>query len=767
MKRINLQYRSQAQRGAPYVASLLSLLLASSALSGQVTPDLSGAARNSTLAARADVEITVLATRKAEPTLETSGTATVVGADSILSTGAVSLTDALKYEPNVSVPFDFAGQSGLVPYLGGGDQGINIRGLEDSRIAIFVDGIRQPDDFVAQSFQGQGGPGRIYFDPAVLDQIELFKSASSSLYGSDAMGGALAAQTINPRSLLGDSLSGETLQNSLTYSSINTSLNNRFSAASGNGKFATSLVYSFRDGHETINNGDVDPNPQDFESHAVVWKALYAESIWSLESTFDYFQRQTFTDANAAEGPFFGGMISNENISQDDERERIRLSLDGTLAPDGGTALFDTLKSKLYWQDSSFDTKNVQQGIVFGGARDRRNIITYDTETYGFDLQADKFIFGDAVSHGITYGFEVARTDVSTDFERIDFDPSGIPSSSNRIGMAPSEVTNYGFFIRDEITLGEEARWVITPGLRVDIYDVSPENSADFLARTIIPGTGVSTEAVDYENTAIAPSLSVLYALTDDTNVYGTYSRGVRNPTAEELNGVFTHGSDFIVVPNKDLKEETSDSFEVGLQRSTREHAFQVAAFYNFYDNFLESNVLLTDNVAPTPDVLTTVNRGKSKIYGLELSWDWRLPESLLGASGFEAGASLGWTEGEDTDSDEPLNSIDPWKFVSYFGYENPGDTWGARLSATYISSKERGDINGALDTVDSVTLFDLIGHVQLSDHWSLRGGVNNLTDEAYFLWSTARRGGGHGGSAASRNTQPGRNFFISVDAKF
>ena len=131
----------------------------------------------------------------------------------MLTQGAVSLGDALRYEPGVSVPFDFAGQSGFVPYLGGGDQGINIRGLDANRVAIQLDGIRQPEDFVAQSFLGAGGPGRIYFDPAVLDQLEIFKSASSTLYGSDAMGGTVDGRTVDPQSVLGESLEGTSVTN--------------------------------------------------------------------------------------------------------------------------------------------------------------------------------------------------------------------------------------------------------------------------------------------------------------------------------------------------------------------------------------------------------------------------------------------------------------------------------------------------------------------------------------------------------------------------
>jgi hemoglobin/transferrin/lactoferrin receptor protein len=713
------------------------------------------------------VEITVVATRRAQPTLETAGTSSAVGATTIIQSGSVTLSDALKYEPGVSVPFDFSGESGLVPYLGGGDQGVNIRGLEGNRVAILIDGIRQPEDFVAQSFLGAGGPGRIYFDPAVLDRIELFKSASSSLYGSDALGGTVSAQTVSPGSLLGSDLNGRALESTLTYASVNESINNRLTGAWGDGTVATSLVYSYREGEETKNNSNLDPNPQDFYSYATVWKLGYYQDTWSLGTIFDYFSYDNFTDAQAGEGAFFGGLIQNDVVTQDDKRERLRVSLDASFSPDGGTPIFDSFDASIYYQDASFETLNVQQGTVFSAHRDRTNEITYETETFGINLQAEKSFFGAFVSQTITYGLELSKAEVSNSFIRTDFPLGGGATISDRVGMAPSDVTRGGFFIQDEITLGSEGRWLVTPGLRVDSYQVDPDNTDAFLNRTIIPGTTTSVSAVDYENVAFAPSLSVLYSLTDDVNIYGLYSRGIRNPSAEELNGVFTHGTDFVVVPNADLVEEQSDSFEVGLQVSTEHHAFQFASYYNFYSNFLESNVLIVDNADPDPDVLTTVNRGDSEIYGIEVSWDWKVQESVIGAEGFEVGAAFAWTEGEDTDSGEPLNSVDPLKLTTYLGYRATNGKWGTRLTATYIAEKDGDDISGDPDPTDSVTLLDLTANYAINENWGLSAGINNLTNKSYFLWSTARRGAGHGGEAGSRNTQPGRNFFISVNAKF
>ena len=64
--------------------------------------------------------IGVTATRSEKPVLETPGSSSIITANEMQDRGAVNLVDALKYEPGVSVPFDFSGADSLVPYLGTG-----------------------------------------------------------------------------------------------------------------------------------------------------------------------------------------------------------------------------------------------------------------------------------------------------------------------------------------------------------------------------------------------------------------------------------------------------------------------------------------------------------------------------------------------------------------------------------------------------------------------------------------------------------------------
>ena len=148
----------------------------------------------------------VTATRSEKPILRTAGSSSVITSQDIDDSGALNIGDVLKYEPGVSIPFDFSGADALVPYLSTGEKAINIRGMEGNRVSINIDGVRQPQEFLTAG--GMAGAGRIYFDPATLSQIELFKSANSSLYGTNAMGGVISGRTVSPREFLGKDLIG-------------------------------------------------------------------------------------------------------------------------------------------------------------------------------------------------------------------------------------------------------------------------------------------------------------------------------------------------------------------------------------------------------------------------------------------------------------------------------------------------------------------------------------------------------------------------------
>ena len=572
----------------------------------------------------------------------------------------------------------------------------------------------------------------------------------------------MRVRTVSPVDLLGETLKGSGLSNTTTYASVNESLSNRLTLAQGNGVLAHSAAYSFRDVAERKNNSNLPSDPQDLLSHAVVYKALRRTESWEITGTIDLFDQEVFTDIDSIETG------NNRKVTHQSERTRNRFSLQGELFPQQGMGFAENLSAQINHQRAEQNSLNFQDRSDNDVLR--RRDISFRTDLIGLEILANKEFDHSSFRQSFRYGLETSLSQIESNYLVTDRLADGSILYDDRKSMAPSEAFQLGFFILDEITFGPEEEWTLTPILRFEHYEVSPETDQAFTANT----ASVSFHPVDYENTILAtPGLSLLRRLTPSTNLYFSYNRGIRNPSPEELNCFFEHPptdsttSAFIIDANPNLEEETSNSFEIGLQASTKHHALQIAAYKNFHQGFISMRKQPSLGVV---DLYSNENIGEVEIQGTELSWRWTSSADPIPKGAWTGGISSHLSTGKRINPNHPLDTIEPFKTSAHLGYQTAENIWGSRLSATYRAEKRLEDIDptqGSLPIGDSLVL-DLVAWRKLSDHWKGRLGINNLTDEKYFIWSAARRGGGHSGSSTEeRNTQPGTNFFLSLTANF
>ena len=707
--------------------------------------------------------MTILATRSEKGVLDTPGSDAVLTDEDLSRQGSSTLGSALKYIPGVSVPFDFSGSDALVPYLGGGEKSVNIRGMEGNRISISVDGIRQPQGFLVAG--GMAGPGRVYFDPATLSQLELYKSASSSLYGNESMGGSVNGRTVSPEVLLGKELMGSAGSNELTYATVNRSIGNRLAGGHGNGIWAVSAVYSYREGHERINNSSIPSDPQEFDSNALVFKTFRKGALFDWEGTVDLYDQSTFTDVNSIEGNF------TPYVGHQANRDRQRFSFEAMLSDEKDLGFADELSILLYAQESEQKSINSQDRLNDNNESENRlRNISFQTDLSGINLQLAKLIELQGSSHQIRGGIEYSDSKILTNYLQWDTsDDPNDPNLENKNTMAPSDAREFGIYLQDEIEIESLAGWVVTPSMRIDKYEVTPKIDQAFLDNP--SRMRFRFNPVHYENDpVISPGLSILRRMDSGNNFYFTYNRGIRNPSAEELNGFFEHPptSDRLVLirPNPKLQEETSDSFEIGAQARLDQGSLSFAFFKNFYDDFIK----LEEETDPNFDVYTNQNVGKVRIHGFEFSFERKLGNWINSLDGFGAGLSTSWSRGQNVDDSQPLDTIEPWQAIFFIDYESE-ENWGMRVTGTHRSAKkvEDLDLTKGDSPIAGSLVIDWLGWIRLNQTFRVQAGLNNLTDEKYFLWSSARRGGFHGvtNSTAERNRQPGINGFLSLRASF
>ncbi|MDR2844649.1 MAG: TonB-dependent receptor, partial [Puniceicoccales bacterium] len=455
-----------------------------------------------------------------------------------------------------------------------------------------------------------------------------------------------------------------------------------------------------------------------FESQSTISKFVRKFDNVKLTAVVDYYQLgwDTVTKFPPAAASMPEGMMGPGSPgtrydyrapAQDLSRERLRFSLGAEITRP--TVIYDTVGITGYWQDTrssvaSGETTRVTSFKTIAGTvtnldvydRVRANTLKHETEIRGINSIARKQIAGKSVSNTIQYGVETSFSDNTMSFNRFEdrFETDGTLRSSAlqspTFVMTPSSVYRAGVFASDKIEIGERKQYVITPSLRVDYYNVNPENTAEYISYT-------HAKAASFVNTSVSPGLSALYKITSDINVYGLYAMGTRNPTAGELNGIFNHSGSgmgsadqIMIVPNPSLKEEVANNFELGVQGNTERHAFRLAAFYNIYDNFIETDVP-TGEIRDNYSIYTSTNLDNVTIYGIEASWHWSVDKKLVGGvDGFQFGVTFAWTNGrQDTEiGRQAVDSVDPWKIIAYIGYVDPADIWGVRLSGTFVAEK-------------------------------------------------------------------------------
>lgn len=136
-------------------------------------------------------QIVVTATRTERAISDVPNTVDIIDRARMDTLLVRDIADLFRYEPGITVGSSF-GRFGL--------NDIRIRGLGGNRVRIQTDGIAVPDAFAIGSFSSAN---RNFVDLDTLKRVEVVRGPTSSLYGSDALGGVVAFVTKDPSDYLG------------------------------------------------------------------------------------------------------------------------------------------------------------------------------------------------------------------------------------------------------------------------------------------------------------------------------------------------------------------------------------------------------------------------------------------------------------------------------------------------------------------------------------------------------------------------------------
>lgn len=701
--------------------------------------------------------VTITATRIETRVLDVPATVTVKSRNDMDRELVFDLKDLVRYEPGVTVSDD-GGRFGI--------SDITIRGIGGNRVLMEVDGVRMPDAFSIGSYANSG---RDVVDTDLLKRVEIVRGSVSSLYGSDAIGGVVAFTTKDPEDLLrADDNFGFSAKAGYSGWDDSTLAGATFAARAR--AWSGLLAYTHRDGHETDNSGDVGgvgttrtaPVPQDRYSDSVLAKLVFdASDTQRLRLSWEGTRTDAFTDVltSASATPPMAGGAQTTALVGSDEQLRSRITLDHT---------FPLGEWRVYWQQSetSQETLEDRNAASFAGAitpQTRWRLFDFEQQQAGAEVTLFSRFETRGAAHTLAYGAEYIETDTAQLRSGLQTNLlTGAASTTILPDVFPvrdfplTTTRRASVFVQDEIRLGA---WTITPGVRYDDYALRPTVDPVFAADN--PGF----VAADIDETNVSPKLGLMYRLTENSTGYFNYAAGFRTPPYDDANFGFENlAFGYTAIANPDLKSETSDSFELGwrLARASG-HYLAVSAYYNLYDDFIESLVGSVDPVTGLV-VFQSQNLNEVRIRGVELAAGMPLEGLSTALRGLSVRFAASYARGENrTDGNVPLNSIDPPKAVVGFAWRAPSQRWGAELATTFADGPTHVDDSLGVPFVPpAYTKVDLLADIEVTAQLRINAGVFNLTDEKYWEWADV-----NGRLAANtwldRYTRPGRSVGATI----
>lgn len=713
-------------------------------------------------------EVIVSATRTEKLVSEVANTVTVIDAEQIERQIANNIDDLIRYEPGISV--GGGGRFGLSSF--------SIRGVGGDRVLTLVDSTPTADEF---SFGPFLSSRRDFVDIDALKSVEIVRGPGSSVYGSNAIGGVVNFITKDPIDYLEDkSFTGSA---KVGYSSIDQSMNSTVLTAFGNQKWSGLVVGTFRNSSETETFFSDDSvtgperrsqNPQDSDNQNIYAKLVYSPSdLQSLTVVAERFDGDSETDVLSAAGVFSRGVLTNSEIGSD-QRTRERLSVDYRLRSDSG--LFDSISLLAYVQSSDAQQDTFAERLSNGLIQDRVRNSFYEQENVGFRAQFIKSFEISRTQHELVYGLDYDQSDSTTLREGVTVDrTSGVqlPEFTNfpTRDFPISQYTSIGGFIQDDISLFD-GRLHLIPALRYDNFELKPEVDAIYLSGN----TGSPTPA-GYDESELSAKLGVIYELNEHWSIFGQYAEGFRAPPLDAVNTGFTNfAGGYTTLPNPDLRPERGESVEFGLRRISDAGSVELTVYQNDYQDFIESLSVLGFNPVSRLLEFQARNLDAAQISGFEVKTQYNLGAVTARLDGFNVRAAYAYSNGENEETGDALNSIDPQQLVLGVGYAPKNDRWSVEAVIVATDRKSANDIDAtSLQTggplispfeTPSFATLDLIGHYKINDSAKINWGVFNVTDKQYLQWSEE-----FVQDPATTNfdrlTEAGRNYSVTVKVNF
>lgn len=622
------------------------------------------------------------ATRTDSPIHETPQSISVVTREAVEDIGATRLQDALDYAGGVGRANNFGGQ-----------------GLTTFTVRGFTTG-----EFYRNGFPiNRGYPNMP--DANTIERLEVLRGPATTLYGRGDPGGTFNVVTKQPLAQRSVTLGSQINDQGMKRGTLDASgplddegrLGYRLNLIGEGGDTFRDHVETERYGVAPVLSWQVD------DATRIVFEGDFMRNNHPLDRGVTRYPRQSGT---ASRDTFFGekdiGKLHNDN---DMAQLRFTHDLNADWTLGGGIQMLD--------------------GSLAGNAIEA-NGLAADGRTLGRNFNYRKLEWTDRdVQLNVTGHFSTGRFEhtLLTGVEYEDYDyKSVIRRSGGAVSDYPIDIFNpvygqarpaltrttthdkenlktYAAFVQDQVALTERLK--LLAGVRFERFEHDYDN--------LLPGS----RDWNASDNAATPRLGFTFDLTDDLAVYANTARSFKpNSGASRTGGGF--------------KPEEGKSYEVGMKWEGLDRQLSVdAALYHI----VKKNVLTTDPV----DSTFSVAAGEVRSRGFDLNLVGNLTPAwrLMGSYAY---VDAEVAKDNTLRSGTRLLNIPQQTFSLLNVYEfQDGPLRGLGLGAggRYVDQRAGQTANVAF-SMDSYTVFDVLGYYKVNDNVKLNLDVKNVFDEDY-----------------------------------
>lgn len=647
-----------------------------------------------------------------------------------------------------------------------------IRGFSTNRLLYAIDGIRMNSAI----FRAGNIQNVISLDPFTIQQTEVLFGPGSVLYGSDAIGGVMSFQTLQPvlskdnKLKINGNFNGRlsSANNEITshvdvklgwkkWASVTSFSNNIFGDVMmgkyGPEEYLRNFYVVREDGVDKIVDN---PNPRvqtptGYNQHNIMQKIKFQPNErfsmgydFHYSETSDYSRYDRLVELTPAGMPRsavwnYGPQIWSLHHLYLDHQKR--------------TYLYDQLSFK--WAYQYFEESRIDRNFS-GGQRFRLRTNLEKVHAYSANVDLEK----KWQNTMLFYGTEYVINDVVSNGTAVDIrnqNPIAVPDR-----YPNSTWHSLGLYAQTQHTLSQKT--LLQIGARYTAFGISSDFSRHLQFYPF------DFNRVEISKSGMSSSVGFVYSPNDAWKLNTNFSLGFRAPNVDDIGKIFDFQVGEVIVPNPKLNAEYAYNFEIGASKVLNEKfKFNITGFYTYLDNAMVRRPFLLggqDSIlygGVLSKVYAIQNAAYGTVVGVNVGVDWMLTPGLVISSKYNYQSGV-----EELDNGEVASSrhaapafgstsvthkFKKFTFIAYSFYN-------AEVKHKNLNPEERGkifiyakDSDGKPYSPSWYTI-NFKAMYKVKKDISLTVGIENVTDQRYRPYSSGL-------------VAPGRNFVISANLGF